>query len=683
MSPLSAPVTTLPGLGPKRAAQLAKLGLLVVGDFLTHFPRAYEDRTREVPVLMAIDGDKVCVRATVAGAPVTSQLRKGLSVTKCRVFDETGMLHITFFNNPYVKSRLMAGEEYIFFGQIEARGGQKSMLNPLFEAASGTERRATGRIVPVYPLTAGISQKLIAEGVDHALGLAEGRWEELLPSAVIEAHGLCEQAFAYEKIHFPDDFGQVEVARRRLIFEELFVYGCASRRLKQQDSSVPGILLEGCELGPFWASLPFAPTGAQRRAVSELAADMASGTRMNRLLQGDVGSGKTLVAAAGAWLAAQSGAQSAIMAPTELLASQHFDTFRELLEPHGIRVALLTSGSRAAEKRAIKAALAAGEIDVLCGTHALIQGDVAFARAGLMVVDEQHRFGVRQRAALREKAPHAHLLVMSATPIPRTLTLIIYGDLQVSILDELPPGRQPVQTFADGEARRARILRFLEKQISEGGQAYIVCPLIEDESGQSERTAATEYAENLRQQLPDLRIGLMHGKLKTAEKDAVMAAFAAGELDVLVSTTVIEVGVNVPNATLMLVENADLFGLSQLHQLRGRVGRGARQSYCILMSREAGEVARQRLATLCGTHDGFKIAEEDLRLRGPGDFFGDKQHGLPEFKIAGQAGDTALIVEAMEAAARLCGQSPGLEPWPALAMRVAAILSKSAAEGLN
>jgi len=683
MSPLSAPVTTLPGLGPKRAAQLAKLGLFQVRDFLTHFPRAYEDRTREVSVFLAVDGDKVCVRATVAGAPVTSQLRKGLSVTKCRVFDETGMLNITFFNNPYVKSRLMAGEEYVFFGQIEARGGQKSMLNPLFEAASALERRATGRIVPVYPLTAGISQKLVSDGVAHALAAAEGRWEELLPPSVVEAHGLCEQGFAYEKIHFPDTHEQAEGARRRLIFEELFVYGCASRRLKQQDSSVPGLPLEGRQFEPFWASLPFAPTGAQVKAVADIATDMTSGVRMNRLLQGDVGSGKTLVAAAGAWLAAKGGAQSAIMAPTELLASQHFDTFRELLEPHGIRVALLTSSTRAAEKRAIKAALAAGEIDVLCGTHALIQGDVAFARAGLMVVDEQHRFGVRQRAALREKAPNAHLLVMSATPIPRTLTLIIYGDLQVSILDELPPGRQPVQTFADGEARRTRILRFLEKQVLDGGQVYIVCPLIEDESGRSEKTAATEYAENLRRQLPSLRIGLMHGKLKTSEKDSVMAAFVAGELDVLVSTTVVEVGVNVPNATLMLVENADLFGLSQLHQLRGRVGRGTRQSYCILMSRDPGETAQQRLQTLCGTQDGFKIAEEDLRLRGPGDFFGDKQHGLPEFKIAGQAGDTAFILEAMEAAAKLCRESPDLAEWPALAARVAAILSKSAQEGLN
>lgn len=681
MNPLKQNISALAGIGTRRQTQLGKLGIVKIEDFLTHFPRDYEDRTGYSSIFLAADGQKVCVRAVVASPPEVSQIRKSLSLTRLKIFDDTGAMTVTFFNNPFVKARLVQGREYVFFGAVEARGNLKSMTNPVFEEIG--QNNLTGRILPIYPLTQGISGKLMMDWVGAALEMAAMRWDESLPDEILATYGLCDQKTAYESIHFPAGWDDITAARKKLIFEELFIYNCASRALKQKSVSVPGEIIPAKGVDAFLAGLPFSPTKAQVKAIDEALNDMSIGKRMNRLLQGDVGSGKTLVAAAAAVAVAKAGRQSSIMAPTELLAKQHYDSFCQMMEPHGIRCGLLVSSLPAAQKREVKRALRAGEIDILCGTHAVIQEDVEFCRAGLFVVDEQHRFGVRQRAALREKEPSAHLLVMSATPIPRTLTLILYGDLDVSVLDELPPGRMQVQTFADGEVHRQRILRFLEKQVHEGGQAYIVCPQIKgiDDSDDG-RAAATEYAEQLRSKLPSLRIGLMHGKLKSSEKERVMASFAAGETDVLVSTTVVEVGVNVPNASLMIVEDADLFGLSQLHQLRGRVGRGVRQSYCILMSKDPGEVAKSRLKTLCATTDGFKIAEMDLQLRGPGDFFGSRQHGLPEFKIADMAGDTRILQQAIQAADKLFA-SNSLDAHPALKHRVDEIVSKSKNEGLN
>ncbi len=679
MSSLNDSVSSLPGVGGKRAAGLARLGLYKIEDFLTFFPRGYEDRTRFSTIFSAVDGDSVCVKATVAAPPATAKLRGNLTLTKLRVFDDTGVMNITYFNNPYVKNRLIQGREYIFFGRIEARSNVKAMLNPAFDLPGAQE--ASGRILPVYRLTQGVTQKMISSGVAAALKLADGRWQELLPPDILRRNELCGQEEAYHGIHFPADFTQAERARRRLIFEELFVFCCAGQRLKNISRGTPGASIELCPPDEFLAGLPFEATGAQRRSIDEIFRDMAGGSRMNRLLQGDVGSGKTMVAAAAAWLAAKSGKQSAVMAPTELLAAQHHRVLSRMLAPFGITCELLTSSLGAAEKRWVKQRVASGECHVLCGTHAVIQSDVVFSAPGLFVVDEQHRFGVRQRATLSEKGEEAHLLVMSATPIPRTLTLIIYGELDVSLLDELPPGRQKILTYSVGEDKRGRMLGFIEKQVRQGGQAYVVCPLIE--AGESERESAVEYAMKLERELPGLRIGLVHGKLRPGEKSSVMAAFSAHELDVLVSTTVIEVGVDVPNASLMVIEEADIFGLSQLHQLRGRVGRGERQSFCILMRKDPSQAARARLKALCDTDDGFVIAEEDLRLRGPGDFFGNRQHGLPEFRIADLNGDTRVIRTAHDEAESLCSADRELNMWPELKKRVDEIIARARQSGLN
>jgi len=673
---------TLRGVGPKHQAQLEKLGLLTLEDALTFFPRDYEDRRENQTIFGLADGVGAFIRAMVAAEPQVARLPGGRTMTRVRVFDATGILNLTFFNNPYVKGRLTVGREYDFWGRAETRGAFRSMVNPLFDAAGAG--RIVGRIVPIYRRTEGVSQALLMSVTDQALELARGHYREPLPPELVGKYRLWPPERAYEGIHRPQTPEDVRQARRRLIFEELLSFCCALQFLRAGEHGESGQKLTPCDPEAFFSALPFAPTGAQRRAVAEAYADMCSGQRMNRLLQGDVGSGKTLVAAACAYLAARSGRQSVIMAPTELLARQHARTLTQMLGPHGLSVGLLVGSLTAAQKRAVKETAAAGGYAVLCGTHALLQGDVAVPEAALFVVDEQHRFGVRQRAALGQKTQDAHLLVMSATPIPRTLTLILYGDLEISVLDELPPGRQRIETFVVGESKRARMYAFLKKEVAAGGQAYIVCPRVgeEDDPGE-EKKAAVAYCAALQKALPSLRIGLLHGRMKGAEKDRVMAAFAAGGLDVLVSTTVIEVGVDVPNATLMVVENAELFGLSQLHQLRGRVGRGTRQSYCILMSGDPSETAKQRLSTLERTSDGFEIAREDLRLRGPGDFFGDRQHGLPAFRIADLAGDMGILETAQQEARALLARDPQLETCPLLRERVGAVIDKTLANALN
>jgi len=606
------------------------------------------------------------VSVLVAETPRISYVRRGLSLVKVKAVDDTGMVHITFFNQDYIREVLHRGESYVFFGTVERQGSLFSMTNPVFEREGAA--RSTGLIMPVYPLTAGISNNLLAGLTRRAVDECLDGLPEVLPAQVRKAHKLCQTQFARKNIHYPADFEALAIARRRLVFEELFILTCGLAQLKDRRSAGAGRRMEGAP-EEFSALLPFAPTGTQRRAMEDIAADLRSGRAMNRLVQGDVGSGKTAVAAFGAWAAAKNGAQCALMAPTELLAEQHARTMEALLAPAGVRVALLTGSVKGKEKKALLAALAAGEIDLLVGTHALFSQGVEYRELGLVIADEQHRFGVAQRAALAEKggAVPPHILVMSATPIPRTLALIIYGDLDVSIMDELPPGRTPVATFAVGEDKRQRMYGFVRKQAGLGRQVYIVCPSVEENGGWEggpgmDLKAVTAYAKELRESVfPDLRVGFVHGRLKAKEKEAVMASFSAGALDVLVSTTVIEVGVDVPNASLMVVENAERFGLSQLHQLRGRVGRGKHESFCVLVTASRSETARERLRALCATNDGFQIAEEDLRLRGPGDFFGKRQHGLPQLKVADFAADMELLKEARAAAEELVAADPELK----------------------
>ena len=649
------------GVGEARARAFGRLGVHDLAGLVSFFPRAYEDRTRLVRIAELADGDLVCVEAVVGTEPQLSRIRRGLDLLRFRAVDETGAMQLTFFNQAYLKDQFRKGESYVFYGRAQVKGRFVSMTNPVFDRLADFGR-VTGRIVPVYRLTSGLSQNTVRSAVRQALDLSQGRLPDGLPDCVADEYKLCTARYAYENVHFPADMQALSLARRRLVFEELFVLACALGLLRGGREGAHGRVLRGAGLGTFTGSLPFSPTGAQLRAMREAIGDMSSGKLMNRLVQGDVGSGKTLVAAACIWYAAQSGAQSAFMAPTEILAEQHYATLTGFLEPFGIRVAKLTGSMRAAEKRAVLSGLASGEYALCVGTHALLSGGVEFRDLALVVTDEQHRFGVQQRAALAEKGLRPHILVMSATPIPRTLALMIYGELDVSLIDELPPGRQKVDTFAVDESYRARLGGFIEKLVSEGRQVFVVCPRIEEgeEAGDGLKSAE-EHAEELRQQLPGLRIACIHGKLKAREKDEIMSRFAAGETDVLVSTTVIEVGVDVPNAALMVVENAERFGLSQLHQLRGRVGRGKHKSWCILVSDAKGEEARARLSAMTHISDGFKIAEEDLRLRGPGDFFGSRQHGLPELHIADLGADMNVLKAAQDAAKRLLDSDPRLE----------------------
>ena len=664
-------LSALPGIGDARARKLAKLGLSTVGELLSYYPRSYEDRTKVTAIGAAVPGEPVCVTAMVAESPRTSRIRSGLDLTKVRVVDESSSMTVTFFNQGYVKDALRQGERYVFFGRVEVMGHARQMTNPIFEREDHT--RFTGRIMPVYSLTAGISNHLLAGLAERCVGECAGQVEERLPEGVRLDHALAQSEFSYRNIHFPESWAALELARRRLIFEELFYLTCGMAMLKHRREEGTGPVFSLGTGAAFAEQLPFSLTGAQRRAIDEAAADMASGRSMNRLIQGDVGSGKTAVAAACAWIAKENGYQSALMVPTEILAQQHFRSLSELLFPYGMRLGLLTGSMRPGEKKKVCAALESGEIDLVVGTHALLSEGVGFQRLGLVVADEQHRFGVSQRAALSAKAERPgmtpHVLVMSATPIPRTLALIVYGDLDLSVMDELPPGRTPVETYLVGGDKRERMYGFVRRLTGEGRQVYIVCPAVEEADsenpaaeGFADLKAVTKYAEELRTKVfPELRVGFVHGKLKAPEKERAMVAFAAGELDVLVSTTVIEVGVDVPNAALMVVENAERFGLSQLHQLRGRVGRGSHKSYCVLVTATRSEESRARLKVLAGTTDGFQIAEEDLKLRGPGDFFGSRQHGLPQLHIADLAGDMNLLREAQSAAEALLRGDPGLE----------------------
>ncbi|MCL2368679.1 MAG: ATP-dependent DNA helicase RecG [Oscillospiraceae bacterium] len=663
MPDLQTDVRYIKGIGEVRAKALGKLGIHCLGDLVSYFPRAYDDRRSFATIGSLTPGETVSVRAFVANEPRLQSIRRGLDLVKFRAVDETGSLDVTFFNQSYRKDQIKQGENYVFYGKVGGTLLSPAMQNPVMEREMDAGR-LTGRIVPIYRLTQGVSQGLLSNAVTQGLAACGEVFPDPLPGAVREAHGLAQTRFAYHNIHFPESEEALELARWRLIFEELFLLSTALHFLKDRRLESFGQAVPPVDLAPFLAALPFSLTGAQQRAIDEALGDMGGDRPMSRLVQGDVGSGKTVVAAATAWAAFSAGFQSAFMAPTEILAEQHYQTLSTLLSPLGIRVGLLTGSLGAKRKREMAAQIEAGYFHLVVGTHALISQSVRYHNLALVITDEQHRFGVDQRSALTEKGDHPHVLVMSATPIPRTLALIIYGDLDVSVIDELPPGRQTVETYAVDERYRERIVTFTRKLLDEGRQAYFVCPAIQsDPEDVSNGLKAVEaYAKDLQENIfPERRVAFLHGKLKPREKEKIMAAFAAGETDILVSTTVIEVGVDVPNAALMVIENAEHFGLSQLHQLRGRVGRGAHQSYCVLFSSNQAESVQARLAVLCKTGDGFAIAEADLAQRGPGDFFGSRQHGLPEMKLANLSYNMDVLREAQQAATELLAADPKLE----------------------
>ena len=649
MAKLSDSVQFLKGVGPARAKQFEQLNIYTLRDLICHFPRGYEDRTQLVTISQLEVDRPACFRAMVMNTPRTNHIRKGLDLTKVQVADHTGRLNLTFFNNRFAAEQLQYGQEYIFYGTLSGDFAGYQMTAPVFERpdAPGV---VTRRVMPKYPLTAGLSNANMLKAVRQALAVCDPP-QEIIPEAVRRQYGILPAERAYQAIHEPASMEEAELAKRRLIFEEFFVFSAGLSLMRASRQGKRTVAYQELELQPFYDALPFALTGAQLRAIAQIREDLEKGVPMNRLVQGDVGSGKTMVAAAAAYLAARNGAQAALMAPTEILAEQHYQSLQRLFEPMGIRVALLTGSMKEKEKRQIREEIALGQVDLAVGTHALLTDATVFQNLGMVIADEQHRFGVAQRSRLSSKGTDPHVLVMSATPIPRTLALIMYGDLEVSILDELPPGRQRVDTFLVGENYRARINAFIRKQVAEGHQCFVVCPAVEESEELGIRAAET-WAQTLTQTVfPELRVLLLHGQMKGAQKEAVMGDFAAGRGDILVATTVIEVGVDVPNATLMVIEDADRFGLSQLHQLRGRVGRGSAKSYCIMTSHNRNADTIQRLKALCKTNDGFQIAEEDLRLRGPGDFFGSRQSGLPAFRVADLSCDLKTLKDAQEASA--------------------------------
>ena len=648
------PVRYLKGVGPKTAERFEKLGIVTLADLLCHYPRRYIDFTKPYSIAEAPNDTECVVKAEVFAKPGGRILPGGRRMERITAGDDVSSLEITWFNNPYAAQKLELGQEYYFQGIVTGGMLRRQMVNPQVRTA---EQIAAAPFEAVYPQTEGVSSSLIAKCVRQLLPHAE-LLPDPLPEEMRKKYRLLSKADAVRAIHCPESEDAAFAARRRLIYEELLVLQLGIGRMKNRGSAATGAPMQRLDPKPFWDTLPFSPTGAQRRAVDEILTDMAGERSMNRLLQGDVGSGKTLVAAAAIWACIRSGYQAALLAPTEILASQHAENLNRMLAPFGMRVALLTGGMKAAARRTTLAAIRADEADLVVGTHAILSEGVEFARLGLAVVDEQHRFGVRQRGSLAEKAENPHLLVMSATPIPRTLGLLLYGDLDISILDELPPGRKPVKTRCITGKKRQDLYGFLDREIDAGRQVYIVCPAIEDTPDGGLNAVKTYYEDIAKALLPERRVGLMHGKLKPKEKAAVMEDFKAGRLDALVSTTVIEVGVDVPNATVMVIENAERYGLSALHQLRGRVGRGAAESWCFLVSDNTGENVQKRLKFLCSTADGFAVAQYDLETRGPGDFFGSRQHGLPTLQIADLMNDTRTLHAAQSEAAALLAEDP-------------------------
>ena len=651
------PVRYLKGVGPRTAERFEKLGIVTLADLLCHYPRRYIDFSKPYSIAQAPADTECVVKAEVFAKPGGRILPGGRRMERITAGDDVSSLEITWFNNPYAAQKLQLGQEYYFQGIVTGGMLRRQMVNPQVRTA---EQIQTAPFEAVYPQTEGLTSNAIAKCVRQLLPHAE-LLPDPLPPEMLAKYRLLSKADAVRAIHCPATEEQAYAARRRLIYEELLVLQLGIGRMKNRGAAATGAPMQLADPSPFWASLPFSPTGAQRRAVSEILTDMAGQTSMNRLLQGDVGSGKTLVAAAAIWACIRAGYQAALLAPTEILAAQHAEGLNRMLAPFGMRVALLTGGMKAAARRTTLAAIRNDEADLVVGTHAILSEGVEFARLGLAVIDEQHRFGVRQRGMLAEKAANPHLLVMSATPIPRTLGLLIYGDLDISILDELPPGRTPVKTRCITGKKRRDLYHFLDQEIGRGRQVYLVCPAIEDVPDGGLNAVKSYYEDIAKALLPDRRVGLMHGKLKPKEKAAVMEDFKAGRLDALVSTTVIEVGVDVPNASVMVIENAERYGLSALHQLRGRVGRGAAESWCFLVSDNQSENVQKRLKFLCSTTDGFAVAQYDLETRGPGDFFGSRQHGLPTLQIADLMNDTRTLHAAQAEAVAMLADDPLLE----------------------
>lgn len=648
-------IRSLSGVGEKRAQCYHRLGVDTVGDLLRFYPRTYLDFTNPLPIMELPLNETGVVRARVFKKGREQRIRKGLTLYKVFVTDDVSDMTVTIFNSKFAFEALKEGEAYYFYGKALGNLVRREMNAPLIYP----EWQVTG-MSPIYPLTEGLTNKMVQTNVRQALTMVRDEIPEALPEEIIQKYQLYREKFALEQIHFPKDEEHRKMAWERLAFEELLTLQLGLQMLKHRNRKEAGVSVPPADLRAFFRSLPFKPTNAQHRAIAEAQEDMMGTVPMSRLLQGDVGSGKTLVAAALCYCCAKAGIQAAMMAPTEILAQQHANTLAGLLEPLGVSVGLLTGSVPAKGKKLLKERLECGDIDVVVGTHALVQDSTAFARLGLVITDEQHRFGVAQRSKLLAKGENPHMLVMSATPIPRTLALIIYGDLDISVLDELPKGRQKVETYRIHSSKRARAVGFIRKHIDEGRQAYIVCPLVEQDD-ESDLLSVEEYVAALRNgPLQHYRVGLLHGKMKPADKHTEMEAFVSGQTQVLVATTVIEVGVDVPNAVVMMVENAERFGLSQLHQLRGRVGRGQYQSYCILVSDLDTLENNRRLEAMCQTSDGFVIAEQDLKLRGPGDFFGERQHGLPQLRIAHLLEDAQILRETQQLATELLREDPAL-----------------------
>ena len=647
---LDTSIQYLTGVGPKRAALYQKLDIHTVRDLLYYFPRSYIDLTAPCDIAAMPLFEQCAVRARVVAKSAPQYIRRGMTLFRVKVADDSGSMVITFFNAKYAVEALKYDTEYIFYGRSGGTLTRREMASPSIYPAD-----LPNALIPVYPLTQGLSSKMVGANISQALQLLGEELDDPIPDFIRQEYHLCHLQFALRNIHLPTDRESAEIARRRLIFEELLMLALSLRSVRDDTYTQTSYVCGKADLQPFFDQLPFTLTGAQQRAIDQVRQDLAKNTPMNRLVQGDVGSGKTMVAAAASYIAFQNHYMSALMAPTEILAQQHYHGLSKLLEPLGMRLGLLCGSMTAKEKRDIKERIALGMVDLVIGTHALISKDVDLPNLALVVTDEQHRFGVRQRASLSEKSNHPHTLVMSATPIPRTLALMIYGDLDVSSIDELPPNRQPVKTYVISSKIKERAYNFLKDHLDRGLQGYIVCPLVEAmETTPANLQNAEEYADKLaRGPFQNYRVGVLHGKMRAKDREVIMQQFASGEIQLLVSTTVIEVGVDVPNAVIMMVENAERFGLSQLHQLRGRVGRGSVQSYCILISDTQNPDTKQRLQVLHQTNDGFKVAEYDLKARGPGDFLGKRQHGLPQLKIADLSSSMDTMEQVQQAAQQI------------------------------
>ena len=654
MDGLFKPVRYLKGVGEKKSVYYEKLGIKTVYDLLYHLPRNYVDFSCPVSPPEAQNNENAVFRGTIVKKMPEQYIRKGLSIFKAVATDGTYDFIIIIYNNVYGFRALKEGTEYCFYGKVSGTPLRREISSPRIIKADSEP------LQPVYPLTTGITSGAILTNMRQAIAILESQPFDSMPTNILIENDLMSLPHALKCIHFPKNTEEAEKARRRLAFDELLILQLGLLTLKKHEREKTSLIMKNVDMSEFYDTLPFEPTNAQKRSVDEIIGDLQSEYPMNRLLQGDVGSGKTAVAATACYFTYKNGYQSAVMAPTEILAVQHYNTMKKFLEPIGINVVLLTGSMTAKQKREVKEKLQNGEASVAVGTHAIIQKDVEFFNLGLVITDEQHRFGVAQRAALADKGNSPHKLVMSATPIPRTLALIIYGDLDISIIDEMPKGRQPIKTYAVTDKMRTRVYNFLKNEIDNGSQGYIVCPMIED--SESDLQAVKSYADNIRKnEFSDYEVGLLHGKMKADEKNQIMEKFKNGEIEVLVCTTVVEVGVDVPNATIMLIENAERFGLSQLHQLRGRVGRGSKQSHCILITNNTGEECIKRMKIMSSTSDGFKISEEDLKLRGPGDFFGNRQHGLPPLKIADIAADMKLMDLTKKIAQEITSKDPELK----------------------